>query len=161
MFRSEMTLDGTHRVLTAVASALLFAGAAGFFVVRPGGLTGIVSVFLVAVFVVTWALSPCALVVDGAELRIERRAMPPVCVDLASVASVAQVDAIGPGTVRVFGVGGLFGSYGLFWNKSLGRFRVFATRRRPVVLLRLRDGGLPIVVTPDDAKGMIAALERR
>jgi hypothetical protein len=59
--------------------------------------------------------------------------------------------------VRLFGVGGFFGSYGLFWARGLGRFRAYATQSAPGVLVR-RSGALPLIVTPDDADGFRAAL---
>jgi hypothetical protein len=155
-----MTLDRTNQVATAIASALLVGGAVGFYLVRPGGITGAVSFFLSLVLVVCWAFGPRAIVVAEGELRVERRATAPFSVPVARITDATTLPSIGPGTVRVFGVGGLFGSYGIFWNKSIGRFRVYATRRAPVVVLRISGGDLPVVVTPDDADGLLAALGR-
>ncbi len=109
----------------------------------------------------SWAMSPVALVVDGGELRVERRAWPPLRISLASVASAAPLDHLGRGTLRVFGVGGFFGSYGLFSSKDLGRFRLYATRGGQAVIVRRTGSELPLVLTPDDVPGAIEAIDRR
>jgi hypothetical protein len=106
-------------------------------------------------------MSPRELVVDGGEVRIERRAWRPLCIPLASITSAAPLDRVGRRAVRLFGTGGFFGSYGLFWSDALGRFRLYATRRGQAVIVRRTGGALPIVVTPDDVAGAIAAIDRR
>jgi hypothetical protein len=106
-------------------------------------------------------MSPRALVVDAGELRVERRAWPPLRIPLATVASAAPLDRLGRGTLRVFGVGGFFGSYGLFSNGDLGRFRLYATRAGQAVIVRRTGKELPIVLTPDDVAGAIGAIDRR
>ena len=50
------------------------------------------------------------------------------------------------GSVRVFGNGGLFSFTGWFYNKRLGRYRLFATDSRKAVVLQFPDR--VIVVTP-------------
>jgi len=55
------------------------------------------------------------------------------------------------GSLRLFGNGGLFGISGWFWNRSIGRFRAYATDPDRAVLLRYRDGS-KIVVTPHDVQ---------
>jgi len=109
----------------------------------------------------SWAMSPRALVVDGGELRVERRAWQPLRIPLASVASASPLDRLGRGTLRLFGVGGFFGSYGLFSNGDLGRFRLYATRGGQAVIVRRTGDELPIVLTPDDVTGAIGAIDRR
>jgi hypothetical protein len=160
MFRTPMTLDRRQRTMTAVAGLLL---AVSFAVVMVTGAHVGFGVFalLGVVLVGSWAMSPVALVVDGGELRVERRAWRPLRVPLTSVASASPVERLGAGTLRVFGVGGFFGSYGLFSNGDLGRFRLYATRAGQAVIVRRTGGELPIVVTPDDVAGAIGAIDRR
>ena len=43
------------------------------------------------------------------------------------------------GTLRLWGNGGLFSFSGWFWSKRLGRFRMFATDPRRVVVLQFRN----------------------
>jgi len=139
-------------ILVVVFGVILVTGAhVGF---------GVLAV-LGAVLALSWAMSPRALVVDGGELRVERRAWRPLRIPLASVVSASPLDRLGPGTLRVFGVGGFFGSYGLFSNGDLGRFRLYATRAGQAVIVRRTGSDLPLVLTPDDVAGTIGAIDRR
>jgi hypothetical protein len=159
MFRTPMSLDRTHRTLTIAVGAII---AASFFALSASPQLGLfrntMVGLLAGVLIVCWAMSPRALVVDSGELRIERRAWRPVRIPLAAVASAAPLEGVGLGTVRVFGVGGFFGSYGLFYNTVLGRFRMYATRRGQAVIVRRRADELPLVITPDDVEGSIRAI---
>ncbi len=58
---------------------------------------------------------------------------------------------------RVFGNGGLFSFSGLFYNRRLGRYRIFGTDRSLAVVMVLP--GRTVVVTPADPRAFIAALQ--
>jgi hypothetical protein len=60
------------------------------------------------------------------------------------------------GSIRLFGNGGLFVFAGLFYNRTLGRYRVFATDPRSSVVLRF--DARTVVVTPDDPRAFLAML---
>jgi hypothetical protein len=160
MFRTPMTLDRTHRRLTWLVVALLVAS---FVVVTVTGAQAGFGVFvlLTVVLAIAWAMSPRQLVVDGGELRIERRAWRPLRVPLSSIVSAAPLGRMSQRTWRVFGVGGFFGSYGVYSNPDIGRFRLYATRRGQAVIVRRRGDELPLVLTPDDVAGAIEAIDRR
>jgi hypothetical protein len=156
MFRSTMTLDGRNRKITAFVGAAVLVALALAFYTRP--LVGLaVSITLALV----WAMSPTALVVDGGELRIERRAWRPLRVPIASIRGASPLFALGPGTLRLIGVGGFFGSYGLFHNGRLGRFRLYATHGGEAVVVQRVGNALPLVLTPDDVAGTLGAINRR
>jgi PH (Pleckstrin Homology) domain-containing protein len=155
-----MTLDGRQRARTALAGALVGFVFVSVLATRVGiGALGVC--FVAIVLALSWAMAPCAVVVDSAELRILRRAWTPLRLPLPTVASALPIDSLDRGTLRLFGVGGFFGSYGLFRNATIGRFRLYATRGGPAVLVRLKGGGLPIVLTPDDVPGTIEAIGPR
>jgi hypothetical protein len=159
MFRTAMTLDRTHRRLTLLSGALVALGVVVTLTVRTNaGIFAFAAIGGALGF--AWAMSPRQLVVEGGELRIERRAWRPLRVSLADVTSASPLDRIGGRAIRLFGVGGFFGSYGLFSSDALGRFRLYATRRGQSVLIRRTDA-LPIVLTPDDVAGTIDAIDRR
>ena len=157
MARFPMTLDRAHRVLTVVALALV-AGAFAVALSAVGMLMLPVLGFVVVALAVSWAMAPCALAVEGDELRVERRAWPALRVPLETVTAAEPV-ALSGRTLRIAGVGGFFGSYGLFTNGQLGRFRLYATRRQDAMIVRRRQG-LPIVITPDDIPGAVRALSK-
>jgi hypothetical protein len=157
MFRTQMTLDPLFRTLTIVFGSLCGAMAVFALTTRTGA--GYFGCFLaVGVLGFAWAMSPRAVTVAGGELLVERRAWTPVRVPVRTIQAVTSLDRMGKG-VRVFGVGGLFGSYGLFANDTLGRFHLYATRRGPAVIVR-RNDALPIVLTPDNVIGTIEAIEQ-
>lgn len=53
------------------------------------------------------------------------------------------------GTIRTFGVGGLFGYYGKFWNKNLGSMQWYATQRINYILITTSKNK-KIILTPDE-----------
>lgn len=64
------------------------------------------------------------------------------------------------GTVRLFGVGGLFGYYGQFSNSELGCMTWYATKHRDKMVLIELANNKRIIVTPDEPEQFIAQLEK-
>jgi len=159
MFRTRMTLDSMFRRTTILFGTMGLLFAVATLVTRAG--PGFAACFGICfVFAFAWAMSPRAIEIGGGELRVKRRAWAPVRVPLRFVGSAEAHDGTGGRAIRVFGVGGLFGSFGLFSNPSLGRFHLYATRRGPTVVVRRNDDALPLVLTPDDVQGTVEAIER-
>jgi hypothetical protein len=72
---------------------------------------------------------------------------------LATLRSVeGNADAM-QGSLRLFGNGGLFSYTGLFWNRKLRLYRVFATDPARSVVLRYPKR--TIVITPHDPQQFI------
>ncbi len=110
-----------------------------------------------AMSLVAFVWAPSGLEIAHDELRILRRCGNSRSIPLASIVSVEE----GPEpTVRLMGVSGLLGSYGLFSAPAFGNFNLYATRRENFVALRLKEG-LPAVVTPDEPDHFRQLLERR
>ncbi len=152
----RMTLDGLHRAVTAAVILLVLAGMTVVSANAPPGRWAVV-VLLAGVVFLAFAFAPCAVEIAGAELRVVRRLAPAVHVPLDTIRGVEA----GPGlSLRLFGVGGLFGSYGLYRAKGVGTYRRYATRAGASVLLT-RTSGMPIAVTPDDAAGFARELRAR
>ena len=157
-----MTLDAAQRRSTAFVCVLIFVVLSVFTAAFPvAAVAEAIAAFSVGALALSWAMSPCALVVDDTYVLVERRAWAPLRIARASIASASPVNPYGPGIVRLFGNAGFFGNFGLFRNDALGRFRLYATHSRQAVLLRRVSGELPIVVTPDDVAGTIGAIDRR
>jgi hypothetical protein len=159
MFRSTLSLDRRNVVSTVVAS-LLVGGVVLVIAHFDGANASHVAWLMLATFAIAWAMAPRALVVEGSELRIERRFWPALRVSLADVQSASPIDSLGKGVLRLGGVGGYFGSYGFFRSNKLGWFRLYGTRGGQAVLIA-RRGAMPIVVTPDDVAGAIHAIDPR
>jgi hypothetical protein len=58
-------------------------------------------------------------------------------------------------SMRVFGVGGLFGYFGLFRNSRYGTMIWYASRRDQFVVIE-RSNGKTIVLTPDDPNSFVS-----
>jgi hypothetical protein len=94
-----------------------------------------------------WALAPTGYAVEGGTLRVERR-LRPVAIPLAEVTAVGRVAELwSGGAARIGGSSGFFGHYGRFWNRTLGSFRLYATRTHDLVLLDVP--GDRFVLSPD------------
>ena len=162
VFRSPMTLDWRQRWLTLIVSVAITGGLLApslwLPVVGRRLLLTPLGLAVVLVLLLAWAMAPVALVVEAGELRVERRAWKPLRLPLSTVAAVSLLDAPVRGAIRLFGVGGFFGSYGVFWSRALGRFRLYATRSGPGILVRRSGGSLPIVLTPNDCDGAVRAM---
>lgn len=155
-----MTLDRANRNLTLVAGLVIALVTVISLALGNHQAWLVVAVVSIAM-ALSWAMSPRALVVDERELRVERRLWPALRVARSDIENAAPLDSLGKRALRLFGVGGFFGSYGLFWSDKLGRFRLYGTRRGQAVVVVRRGGLLPLVLTPDDVAGTIGAVDRR
>src|SRR5437868_5539202 len=86
------------------------------------------------------AAGPVAVQLDTRELLIIRRAWKPLRIARSEI-SGAEVGALKDfAWLRLAGVGGFFGAYGLFWRPGVGLSRLYATRKGPAVKVS-RSGG--------------------
>jgi hypothetical protein len=159
MFRTPMSLDRANRYMTALAALLVVAVVV---VTEAFGRTHHApAALVVVVMALAWAMSPRALVVDEREVCIERRMWPALRIARGDITNAATVDSLGKKALRLFGVGGFFGSYGLFWSDTFGRFRLYGTHRGQAVVVVRKGTQLPVIVTPDDVAGTIEAIGPR
>lgn len=70
-------------------------------------------------------------------------------IPLSEITSVEFKPNAGMGSIRIAGIGGLFGYIGYFKNRILGHYRAYATHRRKTVVI-LTNKNEQIVITPDD-----------
>lgn len=89
---------------------------------------------------------------------IVRRILGKVKIKTSDVENVSIIDPEKMKfTIRTFGVGGVFGYFGKFYNSFLKSFTMYGTQRKNYVLLTMKSGK-KIVLTPDDL-GMIDSLK--
>lgn len=62
------------------------------------------------------------------------------------------------GSLRTWGIGGVFGYIGYFKNKILNNYKAYATHRRKTVVITTKSNE-QIVVTPDNPEVFVASLE--
>ncbi len=144
----------------ALLLVILFTAIAGTSSAVRAGMRGIalaVSVVAGGAAVVAWALAPRAFEIGDGALRIVRNGWRRTAIPLADVRSAGE---IGPealqGAVRLVGVAGLFGSYGIFRSPALGPLRLDATRSTGLVLVR--TARVAHVLTPDRPGEFVEAL---
>ncbi|MGZ5476541.1 MAG: PH domain-containing protein [Thermoanaerobaculia bacterium] len=80
----------------------------------------------------------------------------PTRVDIRGLTRVWHDPAALKGSLRVFGNGGLFSFSGLFYNRALGWYRLFATDPKRAVVMALP--ARTVVVTPEDPDAFIRAV---
>ncbi len=158
-----MSLSGGLKALSAVLTIVVLAVPLLVWSVVPGvrldagnAVATPLVLFLPLLPLVSWAWSPRAVVLEGGELRVLRRAWRAAAYPLGEVSEVAVLPARWLlGAVRTFGNGGFFGYYGWFWRKG-GAFRLFATRRDRLVEIVV--GGKRVVVSPDEPARLAEAI---
>jgi hypothetical protein len=105
--------------------------------------------FLVCTVLLCWLYRPQKYVLEKNELVIvrtikERRINID---DITEIRAVARGEL--SGTIRTFGVGGMFGYFGLYYNSKLGSMTWYITQRKNRVLIRTKTGD-KIIISPDD-----------
>jgi hypothetical protein len=95
--------------------------------------------------------------IQGGHLSI-RRLLWTTNIALLGIHEARHDPAAIKGSLRIFGNGGLFGITGLYWNRRLGRFRLFATDPAKAVVMRLHDR--IVVISPQDPQAFLRELER-
>lgn len=76
---------------------------------------------------------------------------------LADVTEITVNPHATMGSIRIFGIGGLFGFIGRFRNSVVGDYRAYMTDQKLALVVGL--GAHTIVITPDDPAEMKAAIE--
>ncbi|HEX9049756.1 MAG TPA: PH domain-containing protein [Anaeromyxobacter sp.] len=144
----------------ALLLVILFTAIAGTSTAVRAGMRGIalaVSALAGGTAVGAWALAPRAFEIGGGVLRIVRNGRIWTAIPLAEIRSAGEV---GPevleGAIRILGVGGLFGSYGVFRSPALGPLRLATTRSTGLVLVR--TARVAHVLTPDRPGEFVEAL---
>ncbi len=115
--------------------------------------------FLVTIYLVAFIFRPVGYVITAERLIIQKQWKN---VEL-NRSEIEQVELLEEGrlkgSIRTFGVGGLFGYFGKFTKIGFGNMTWYATRRNKMVLIQT-TGNKKIVVTPDEAELFVAGLNR-
>jgi|SRR6218665_531030 len=114
--------------------------------------------FLTVVYGICWLLRPISYTVTDTELQIQR-AIGTVTIKKQDIkrVDVLQEFNIG-GTIRTFGVGGLFGYYGKYYNNTFGSMTWYLTRSdKPVLVTTVKS---KIVLSPDEPEHFAETLRK-
>ncbi|PAU93231.1 hypothetical protein CK503_12465 [Aliifodinibius salipaludis] len=78
-------------------------------------------------------------------------------IDLSKITEVEFKPNAMTGSVRTFGIGGLFGYIGYFRNSILKSYKAYVTHRDKTVVLTTEEG--EVVISPDDPKAFVASVK--
>jgi hypothetical protein len=154
------SLDKTALALTVLVTVVFAVVVGGQYalIADAGRATPVyTTVGCLAIYGLAFAFRPAGYVVTAEEVVVSRplwnvhirRA------DLRRVAALPARDL--SASIRLFGVGGLFGYYGRYASTTLGRTTWYATRRDTPVLLET-TGGKKYILTPNDPGAFVGAL---
>ena len=148
----KASLDKTAIIITNLVT-LLFGVLIVFNFILP------LAIFLLVIYLICLLLKPLSYEITEDELII-RRLIKSVHINGSDIESLELKDKSDlAGTVRTFGVGGLFGWYGKFANSQSGNMTWYVTRRDKPVLIIKKDGK-KIMISPDEAEAFIKEYQR-
>lgn len=140
----KASLDKTAIIITILVS-LLFGALVVFDFILP------LAILLIIIYLICLNLKPLRYEINENEIII-RRLIRSVRISRSDIESLQLLDKSElRGTIRTFGVGGLFGWYGKFTNGQLGDMTWHVTRRDKIVLINTKDGK-KILISPDEAE---------
>jgi hypothetical protein len=156
----DQTFGAHHDRMTQIISgSVVVVLVAGPLIAMGSGTVAVVLALVsVAVIALAYAYSPRSFEISDGTFRV-KRLVGDIEFPLTSLRFVRDANpADFRGCVRLWGSGGLFGYYGLFWSKALGKSRWYVTDRSKAVVVT--DGSQTVLVSPEDHDGFVAAIER-
>jgi hypothetical protein len=119
---------------------------------------GIIAVALAAL-TLGFGFAPAALEAAPGSLRVRRRLFGSRSFTLHGAVG-RMPRQFGLGGIRLWGSAGIWGHYGLYWRRDVGRYYAYVTDRSRLVACETADGRA-VVVSPSDPDGLVRALEGR
>ncbi|HTS46115.1 MAG TPA: PH domain-containing protein [Puia sp.] len=155
------SLDKTAIMVTTLVTIFFVAIIVGqyFFTKHPGrAVPTFTTAVIILVYLLAFAFRPVRYVVTGDELIVHRPLLN-ARIKRAEIKNIELIDRRKiRGSIRTFGVGGLFGYFGKFANFSLGSMTWYATRKDRPVLVETKDDE-KLIFTPDDPDSFVNALK--
>lgn len=119
-----------------------------------------VSILLVLTYFICLLIKPLKYEINANEIIIHRL-IKNLRINRADIQSVKIIDKNAlSGSIRTFGVGGLFGWIGKFRNSTLGSMTWHLTRRDKAVLIHTKEDK-KILISPDEAENFIKEYDQR
>ena len=144
----KASLDKTAIIITNLAT-LLFGALIIFNFILP------LAIFLLITYLMCLLLKPLSYEITADKLII-RRLIKSVHINRSDIVSLKLIDKSAiSGSIRTFGVGGLFGWFGKFANNQLGSMTWYLTRRDKLVLIIKKDSK-KILISPDEAEAFVS-----
>ncbi|MBM3413173.1 MAG: hypothetical protein FJY19_07325 [Bacteroidetes bacterium] len=158
----ETSLDKLTKVITVISTILFAVVIVGF--LSNNTLSNEPSVLIaISILPITYIgvllFRPISYSLSAHKLTVIRP-LKNIEFKLKEIEKVELLDnAMLKGTIRTFGVGGLFGYWGKFYNRKIGTMTWYATRWSNAVLITTKSNS-KIVLTPDQPDIFIAELTK-
>lgn len=148
----KATTDKTAKIITALFVLLIIVLAVSSFMINDRGTEiarVITAVFLLALMLGCFLYAPKGYGVESGNLVIKRVGKDRI-IPFSQIQSVKEInrDQL-RGSIRTFGVGGLFGYWGKFNSPAIGSTTWYITQRKNLILITLQDGE-KILLSPDE-----------
>lgn len=154
-----ITSDKSVKIFSGIIILIFLTaiiGLIGIFIADSAIVTLAVAILLFTVFVIAYLFSPLSYRVTNDQLIIQRLAGN-INISKSSITEVRMIQKKEvDGSLRTFGVGGLFGYFGNFSHPKLGVMKWYIKRMDRLVLITTDSGKL--LLSPDDVEGLINAL---
>ena len=161
MITFTTSLDKFNKISTVIVLVfLLIILVVAFFLIPKDEANIMDSIVLlpIVISIIVYLLRPNNYSVSSDKLLIHR-AISNIEIDRNNIKSVREIDESQvKNSLRTFGVGGFFGSFGKFWNGKLGKMTWYVTRKNNFVLVETKDNK-KIILTPDKPEEFVASFQ--
>lgn len=79
-------------------------------------------------------------------------------IPISDIISVEYKPNIMSGSLRTFGIGGVFGYIGHFKNRDLSNYKAYVTHREKTVVIQTKDND-QIVISPDNPELFVISMQ--
>ena len=149
--------DSLTKIVTAAVTVLYIGIFVNIFMNETDlsqGSTYVIGTILILSYGITYAFRPIDYQVTPDKLII-RRPLKSVKIQRSDIVKIEALESDRlRWSLRTFGVGGLFGYFGKFYNPKIGSMTWYATRRNNAVLIKTAKGK-NIIVTPDEVGAFV------
>ncbi len=154
----KATMDTSTKLITALVILILIVVMTIPFISIPksiGTLSPILTALIpLIIFTIPILYKPINYSIESRNIIIHRF-INQVVILKSKIESVEQIEKETlKGTIRSFGVGGLFGYFGKFYHNKFGIMTWYATRRNNYVLI-ITSSSKKIILTPDNPEDFV------
>ena len=157
----KTSLDKLATVVTAVITILFTAIIVLqlIFIQDFGNTSSIITITTLLIsYLIAFIFRPISYIILD-ELLVIHRPLSDIKIALTEIENIVVLDSQElKGTIRSFGVGGLWGYWGSFANSRIGAMKWYATRMSNAVLITTGNNK-KIVLTPDDPELFVKRLQ--
>jgi len=157
------SLDKFNKITTIFALTIVTGISISSFFLSPENgqdIMKITAIPLILFFIVVYFFRPNNYSVSPDKLLIHRM-INNIEIERNNIQSVQEIDKSQvKNSLRTFGIGGFFGSFGKFWNGKLGSMIWYVTRKNNFVLVETKDQK-KIILTPDKPEEFVASFNHQ